>query len=40
MDAVTRVPVPINETVRMYAPGSPERASLEKRLVELAGEKH
>ena len=40
MDAVTRVPAPINETVRMYAPGSPERASLEKRLVELAGVKH
>jgi len=40
MDAVTRVPVPVNEPVRMYAPGSPERASLEKRLAELAGEKH
>jgi 1-pyrroline-5-carboxylate dehydrogenase len=39
MDAVTRVPVPINEPVRMYAPGSPERASLEKRVAELAGEK-
>jgi 1-pyrroline-5-carboxylate dehydrogenase len=40
MDAVTRVPVPINEPVRMYAPGSPERASLAKRLGELAGQTH
>ena len=37
MDAVTRTPVPVNETVRMYAPGSPERTSLEARLVEMAG---
>ena len=40
MDAVTRVPVPVNEPVRMYAPGSPERASLDKRLAELAGERY
>ena len=24
--AVTRVPVPVNETVLLYAPGSPERS--------------
>ena len=37
MDAVTRVPVPVNEPVLGYAPGSPERAELEVRLAELAG---
>jgi 1-pyrroline-5-carboxylate dehydrogenase len=35
MDAVTAVPLPINEPIKMYAPGSPERASLEARLKEL-----
>ena len=28
LDATTAVPLPFNETVRSYAPGSPERASL------------
>ena len=37
MDAITSVPVPVNEPVKTYAPGSPERASLELRLAELAG---
>jgi 1-pyrroline-5-carboxylate dehydrogenase len=37
VDAVTSVPLPVNEPIRMYAPGSPERASLETRLKELAG---
>ena len=36
MDAITTVPVPANEKVLGYAPGSPERASLEARLQELA----
>lgn len=36
MDAVTRVPQPANETVLTYAPGSPERATLEVRLAELS----
>lgn len=35
MDAVTQVPVPVNEPVFDYAPGSPERASLEVALAEL-----
>ena len=35
MDAVTSVPLPVNEPVRSYAPGSAERASLEARLKEL-----
>ncbi|WP_328469877.1 L-glutamate gamma-semialdehyde dehydrogenase [Streptomyces sp. NBC_00448] len=37
MDAVTQVPVPVNEPVHTYAPGSPERARLEAKLKELAG---
>ena len=36
MDAITNTPVPDNEPIRSYAPGSPERASLEERLKELA----
>ena len=40
MDAVTHVPTPTNETVLDYAPGSPERASLEVALVELAATRH
>jgi 1-pyrroline-5-carboxylate dehydrogenase len=38
LDAVTVPPVPVNEPVRSYAPGSAERASLERRLKELANE--
>jgi 1-pyrroline-5-carboxylate dehydrogenase len=37
MDAVATVPAPVNEPVRGYAPGSPERRSLERKLAELAG---
>ena len=36
VDAVTNVPPPVNEPVRSYAPGSPETASLQVRLAELA----
>jgi 1-pyrroline-5-carboxylate dehydrogenase len=39
MDAVTTVPVPVNEPVRTYAPGSGERAALEARLKEIGGER-
>jgi 1-pyrroline-5-carboxylate dehydrogenase len=39
MDAVTRVPFPANEPVKHYAPGSPERASLESRIKDLAEER-
>jgi len=35
MDAVTVVPAPTNEPVHDYAPGSPERARLSTKLVEL-----
>src|SRR3954454_24326110 len=38
LDAVTVPPVPGNEPVRSYPPGSPERASLEARLKELAAD--
>lgn len=34
-NAVSRIPTPVNEPVRSYAPGSPERASLKARLAEL-----
>ena len=37
-DAVTSVPVPVNEPVKSYAPGSAERATLESKIKELAGE--
>ncbi|MGY2065244.1 L-glutamate gamma-semialdehyde dehydrogenase [Blastococcus sp. SYSU DS0619] len=36
MDAVTRVPAPVNEPVLTYAPGTPERDQLQARLTELA----
>ena len=39
MDAVTQVPPPRNEPVLTYAPGSPERAALQQRLTELAGDR-
>ncbi len=32
MDAITRVPAPVNEPVKTYAPGSPERAEIEAEL--------
>jgi 1-pyrroline-5-carboxylate dehydrogenase len=34
-----RVPTPVNETVKSYAPKSPERAALKERLRSMAGEK-
>lgn len=37
MDAFTDVPPPVNEPVLTYAPGTPERAELEKTLAEMAG---
>jgi 1-pyrroline-5-carboxylate dehydrogenase len=39
MDAVTTVPDPRNEPVHTYAPGTPERQSLKRRLAELASER-
>jgi len=34
-----RVPTPVNEPVKSYAPGSPERESLKARLKSMAGER-
>ena len=38
MDAVTNVPIPANEPVLHYAPGSPERAAVQTALAELGKE--
>ena len=38
-NAVFQVPKPYNEEVRSYAPGSPERASLQARLKTMSAEK-
>jgi 1-pyrroline-5-carboxylate dehydrogenase len=40
MDAVTNVPVPANEPVKTYAPGSRERTALEAKIKELGSEQH
>ena len=37
MDAVTQVPAPRNEPVRLYAPGTAERAGIESALRDLSG---
>ena len=37
-DAVTSVPVPVNEPVKSYVSGSAERSALESKIKELAGE--
>src|SRR5689334_6583755 len=34
-----RVPPPVNEPVKNYAPGSPERAELKKRLKDMSNER-
>jgi 1-pyrroline-5-carboxylate dehydrogenase len=39
MDAVTHVPQPANEPVHQYVPGSHERAAVESKIKELAGER-
>jgi 1-pyrroline-5-carboxylate dehydrogenase len=36
VDAITSVPTPYNEPILTYSPGSPERATLEARLKDLA----
>ena len=38
MNGIVRVPAPVNEPVQSYAPGSPERASLKRRLAEMVNE--
>jgi 1-pyrroline-5-carboxylate dehydrogenase len=39
VNAVRRVPTPVNEAVRSYAPGSPERAEIKARLKSMAAER-
>ncbi|MQA14080.1 MAG: L-glutamate gamma-semialdehyde dehydrogenase [Pseudonocardiaceae bacterium] len=39
MDAITSTPVPRNEPARSYAPESPERGMLTRRLAQLSGER-
>src|SRR5918911_3303750 len=36
---IRRVPTPVNEPVRAYAPGSPEKRELKKRLADMAKER-
>lgn len=38
-DTSARAPVPVNEPVKDYAPGSPERASLKRKLEEMSAER-
>jgi 1-pyrroline-5-carboxylate dehydrogenase len=38
MNGTVQIPIPVNEPVHAYAPGSPERRVLKARLGELAGE--
>jgi 1-pyrroline-5-carboxylate dehydrogenase len=38
LSGISRTPTPVNEPVRGYAPGSPERASLQKELARQAAE--
>ncbi len=39
MDAVTQVPVPVNEPINSYAPATPERDALQSKLTELAADR-
>lgn len=39
-NTILQPPMPINEPVRSYAPGSPERASLRNTLMDLRNEEH
>src|SRR5215468_9415344 len=39
MDAVTTVPSPVNEPIRQYPPGSPDRVALESKVKELTGDR-
>jgi 1-pyrroline-5-carboxylate dehydrogenase len=38
MNAIPRVPTPVNEPVLSYAPGTPERAALKQTLADLSGQ--
>jgi 1-pyrroline-5-carboxylate dehydrogenase len=36
---IFRPPAAVNEPIRSYAPGTPERAALQRRLAEMSGER-
>ena len=38
MSGDIQVPIPINEPVRSYAPGTPERRALKAKLAEMQGQ--
>ncbi len=38
LNGIVRVPAPVNEPVRSYGPGSPEKAALKRRLQSMANE--
>ena len=38
MNGIVRIPEPVNEPVREYAPGTPERDTLKRRLEQMLGE--
>ena len=38
LNAVRRVPLPVNEPINSYAPGTPQRAELKARLASMSGE--
>ena len=38
VNGIRRVPPPVNEPIRSYAPGSPEKAELKRRLAAMSGE--
>lgn len=40
MDAITQVPIPYNEPIGTFAPGTPERAGLEQGLKDLVSAQH
>jgi len=40
VNGIVRIPEPVNEPVQDYAPGSPERESLKKRLDQMMGEEY
>jgi 1-pyrroline-5-carboxylate dehydrogenase len=39
LNGIARIPTPVNEPIRSYAPGTAERASLKQRLAEMLREK-
>jgi len=38
LNGIARIPTPVNEPIRSYAPGTPERASLKRRIFQMLGE--